>query len=208
MVAGMKRLISVVSALLVSLFPVSGEPASKSGGGKSAAAPEVPVYKEESPLPKGWPPPGPFHEVAMKTYPAYRAAFTRDSSTNRGFRRLFQHIQGGGIPMTAPVEMKLDPAADGGAEMLEMAFLYQSPAVGKAGAAGENVEVRDIPATRVLAYTWQGPGNDASVARARKLLDEALAQRNLKAAGYRLLGYNSPFVPRSRQTHELQAVLR
>ena len=38
--------------------------------------------------------------------------------------------------------------------------------------------------------------------------DAELARRNLKAAGYRLLGYNSPFVPRSKQTHELQAILR
>ena len=39
-------------------------------------------------------------------------------------------------------------------------------------------------------------------------LDEALAAQGLKASGYRLLGYNSPFILPWRQTHELQALLR
>ena len=36
----------------------------------------------------------------------------------------------------------------------------------------------------------------------------AFAARALKASGYRLLGYNSPFILPWRQTHELQALLR
>lgn len=202
----MKSLPAILSCVLAAALPAAAAPASKSDGKKPAPAPAAPVYKEESPLPKGWPQPGPYNEVALKKYPAYRAAFTRDSNRNGSFRRLFKHIKGNEIPMTAPVEMKLDDATS--ADMLEMAFLYQSPAVGKPGAAGENVEVRDVPAAEVLAYTWQGPGNAASVAIARGKIDAALAERKLKAKGYRLLGYNSPFVPRSRQTHELQALIR
>jgi hypothetical protein len=91
--------------------------------------------------------------------------------------------------------------------MEEMAFLYQSSEVGKAGAAGELVEVRDVPAREALSYAWQGPRTGAATVRARAAIDAELARQNLKAAGYRLLGYNSPFVPRDRQTHELQALL-
>jgi len=206
----MKNPLRLASCLLATLLPGMAEPASKNPPGKpgepSKAAP--PAYKEESPLPKGWPQPGPFNQVARKSYPAYRAAFTPDSSPNRGFRRLFKHISRNKIPMTAPVEMKLDGPGPESMDMEEMAFLYQSPAVGTAGAGGELVEVRDMPAVDALSYAWQGGRDKTSTARARQAIDAELARLNLKAAGYRLLGYNSPFVPRSRQTHELQAILR
>lgn len=109
--------------------------------------------------------------------------------------------------MTAPVEMKLDGEAANTAKMEQMAFLYQSPEVGKTGADGADVEVRDVPAKAALSYAWQGARDDASTAKARAAIDAELEKRNLKADGYRLLGYNSPFVPRGKQTHELQAVL-
>jgi hypothetical protein len=91
--------------------------------------------------------------------------------------------------------------------MESMAFLYQSPEVGRTGEDGAEVEVRDVPAKEALSYAWQGARDDKSTAQAREALDAELKARNLKATGYRLLGYNSPFVPRSRQTHELQAIL-
>jgi hypothetical protein len=141
-----------------------------------------------------------------KKYPAYRAAFTASSSANSGFRRLFKHISKNEIPMTAPVEMKLDGSES--AVMEEMAFLYQSPKVGKTGEAGEMVEIRDIPAQEALSYAWQGGRDRKSTAKAREAIDAELAKQNLKATGYRLLGYNSPFVARSKQTHELQALLK
>jgi hypothetical protein len=198
---------TLVSCLLGGLFPVLAEPASKSGGQpkKPAAAPE---YRSESPLPKGWPEPGPFDQVVRKKYPAYRAAFTPTSSPNGGFMKLFKHIERKGIPMTAPVEMKLDPSGKNAADMEEMAFLYQTPDVGQTGADGEHVEVRDVPAREALSYAWQGARNKATTAKAREALDAELAKQKLTATGYRLLGYNSPFVPRSKQTHELQALIR
>jgi SOUL heme-binding protein len=170
-------------------------------------APAAPVYKEESPLPKGWPAPGPFNEVSRKQYPAYRAAFTKEGNPNGGFWKLFQHIERQKIPMTAPVEMKLDPADTSAANMEQMAFLYQSPETGKTGADGEHVEVRDVPKAEALSYAWQGGRDKQAVAHARAAIDARLKELGLKAAGYRLLGYNSPFVPRARQTHELQALL-
>jgi hypothetical protein len=200
----------LVSTLLGGLLPVMAEPASKAGAHprKAAAPPAAPQYRSESPLPKGWPEPGPYGQAVRKKYPAYRAAFTPTSSPNGGFRKLFKHIQRNNIPMTAPVEMKLDPGKPQAAEMEEMAFLYQTPEVGKTGADGEDVEVRDVPACEVLAYAWQGPRSKAATARAREALEAELARQNLTATGYRLLGYNSPFVPWSKQTHELQALIR
>lgn len=192
--------------LLSTILPATAEPASKSGGKRPTPA-AAPKYLSESPLPKGWPEPGPFNQVVRKKYPAYRAAFTAESSPNGGFRRLFKHISRNKIPMTAPVEMKLDDSATETAKMEEMAFLYQSPEVGKTGADGELVEVRDAPAIEAMSYAWQGARDDNSTAKARAAIDAELAKQNLKAAGYRLLGYNSPFVPRGRQTHELQALL-
>jgi hypothetical protein len=206
----MKNLFPLVSCLLASsLLPGMAEPASKSGGfpKKPPAPSAAPKYVSESPLPQGWPQPGLFNQVVRKKYPAYRAAFTAESSPNGGFWRLFKHIERNNIPMTAPVEMKLGQTGTNAAKMEEMAFLYQSPEVGKTGAAGELVEVRDVPAREALSYAWQGPRTGAATDRARAAIDAELARQNLKAAGYRLLGYNSPFVPGDRQTHELQALL-
>ena len=188
------------------MFQVMAGPASKADGAKVPAPPAAPKYKEESPLPKGWPEPGPFNQVVRKKYPAYRAAFTASGSPNGGFMKLFRHIERNNIPMTAPVEMKLDETQTQGMKMEQMAFLYQSPAVGKTGADGDQVEVRDIPAQEALSYAWLGPRD--KVAAAREAIDAELTKQHLKASGYRLLGYNSPFVPRSKQTHELQALLQ
>ncbi len=199
----------IVACLLGTLLPSLAEPASKViGPDKASPVPAAePHYKEESPLPKGWPEPGPFNQVVRKKYPAYRAAFTKETSPNGGFMRLFKHIKRNKIPMTAPVEMTLDESETQGMKMARMAFLYQSPEVGKTGADGDQVEVRDVPAQAALSYAWQGARDNASTARAREAIDAELAKQNLKAVGYRLLGYNSPFVPRARQTHELQALI-
>jgi hypothetical protein len=128
-------------------------------------------------------------------------------SPNGGFWTLFKHIERKGIPMTAPVEMKLDPASADASRMEQMGFLYQSPDVGKPGPDGPAVEVRDLPATEALSYAWLGGRDKAAVRRAREAIDAELARLGLKAKSYRLLGYNSPFVPRARQTQELQALL-
>ena len=200
----MKTSVLVFPYLLALMVPSAAEPASKRNG-TTVAKPGTPQYKEESPMPEGWPAPGPFDQVARKKYPAYRAAFTADERPNGGFWTLFKHIERNNIPMTAPVEMKLDAEDAKAAKMERMAFLYQSTAVGKTGADGEEVEVRDVPAAEALSYAWQGPRSKAAAARAA--LETELAKQGLKAKSWRLLGYNSPFVPRSRQTHELQALL-
>lgn len=176
-----------------------------------AVAPEVqaeaPSYVNEASLPKGWPVPGPYNEVAKKDYPVYRVAVTESGGQTRSFWTLFQHIKSNDIPMTAPVEMKMGEE-DGEMEMTSMGFLYQDTSVGEVGMDGEKVEVTDVPAMTVLSYTWMGPNNKAAVAEAREALDAALEEKKMTAVSFRLLGYNGPSVPKAKRTHELQAILK
>lgn len=204
----MKTLTFAIPLLAASTLTLSANPFSTFFGGGEKKAPEKPVYLSESALPKGWPAPGPYNQVTRKSYPAYRAAFTPGKSPNFGFWTLFKHIKRNNIPMTAPVEMKMTEKPKSGMEMEQMGFLYQSPEVGKTGADGESVSVRDVPAMKVLSYTWQGPRGDAEVAKAKSAIEAALAEKKLKSTGYRLFGYNSPSVPRAKQTYELQAILK
>ncbi len=203
----MKKFLMRIPLLATAILPVTAQPTAKHFETRAEPA-SAPVYLSESALPEGWPVPGPFDQVTRKKYPAYRAAFTVGSSSNGGFWTLFKHIKRNGIPMTSPVEMTMKDESGGGMKMERMGFLYQSPEVGKPGADGETVNVRDVPALSVLSYTWQGPRGDAEVAKARAAIDAVLAEKKLQVAGYRLFGYNSPSVPRKKQTYELQAVLK
>lgn len=166
----------------------------------------APAYVSEAPLPQGWPQPGPYNQVTAKTSPAYRAAFTGGKGQTGSFWTLFMHIKRHDIPMTAPVEMGMQADA-GGLRRANMAFLYQSEKVGQTGADGRSVEVRDVPAAKVLSYTWQGRDSAANLATARAALEAELTQRKLTAGAFRLLGYNGPGTPRAKATWELQAVL-
>lgn len=169
--------------------------------------PKAEAYVNEASLPKGWPLPGPYNEVTKKKYPVYRVATTENGGRTRSFWTLFQHIKSQDIPMTAPVEMKMEEK-DGVMEMSSMGFLYQDTSVGAVGANGDKVEVTDVPAMTVLSYAWLGANNDKAVEKARASLDAKLAEEKLTAESYRLLGYNGPSVPKARRTHELQAILK
>lgn len=175
--------------------------------GQDAALKFPKEYVNESPLPKGWPMPGPYGEVVKKSYPVSRLARTKGKMSTPTFFRLFRHIKSKGIPMTAPVEMEM--AEDGKSlEMVGMAFLYQDTDVGSLGGDGKKVEVEDVEATEVISYAWQGSRKGAKLSSARKALEEVLEEKGLDAAGFRLLGYNSPGVPKEKRTHELQAILK
>jgi len=165
-----------------------------------------PAYVDEAPLPVGWPKPGPYDTVTEKKYPASRAALAKGDGETLTFFTLFAHIKRNDIPMTAPVEKSMVPA-DGKLRQESMAFLYQSDKVGKPGPDGEKVAVSDIPAIRVLNYTWQGTDSEENVAKAKAALDGELAARKATAKSFRMLGYNGPGTPRDKRTWELQAVL-
>lgn len=168
----------------------------------------APAYVDEAPLPQGWPQPGPYNKVTEKKYPAYRAAFTNGKGQTGAFWTLFTHIKKNDIPMTAPVEMAVESDHDGGLSRNSMAFLYQNGKVGAPGKDGPSVEVRDVPASTVLSYTWQGPDSKENLGTAKTALEAELAGRKIEAAGFRLLGYNGPGTPRAKATWELQALLK
>ena len=168
---------------------------------------QPPAYVDEAPLPKGWPKPGPYDQVSEKSYPPYRAAFTTAKRENGAFGTLFSHIQKNEIPMTAPVEISMAEGDDQNLRQTSLAFLYQDTAVGKTGADGANVEVRDVPAMKTLSYTWQGDRNEANIAKAKVALEAALKDRKIEAKEFRLLGYNGPGIPETKRTWELQALL-
>lgn len=168
-----------------------------------AAAPE---YVDEAPLPEGWPKPGPYNEVVEKQVPAYRAAFTSPRLLKSEFWTLFGHIKKHDIPMTAPVEMGMEVEGND-MDRASMAFLYQNQQVGKAGKDGEDVEVRDVPAAKVLTYAWQGPDSRQNLLRAKAAIDARLQERGIEGVTYRLMGYNGPRTPRAKATWELQVIL-
>jgi hypothetical protein len=144
--------------------------------------------------------------VAEKNYPGYRAAFTVGSGSTIPFFTLFAHIKRNGIPMTAPVELSMNQK-DGKLKQSSMAFLYQNEKVGKTGADGTKVEVRDIPAFKALAYTWQGGDSQENIAKAKAALDAELLKSKRAAKEFRMLGYNGPGTPGNKRTWELQAVV-
>jgi hypothetical protein len=197
-----------VLCVVVSIFPAMAQSTSNSGGFFSFFSKKPPAYVSEATLPEGWPQPGPFDQVVKKNYPAYRAAFTPSQRPNSGFWTLFKHIKSQAIPMSAPVEMTMAAEGQGPMEMAEMGFIYPSRMVGHSGAGGKDVVVRDVPACLAYSYTWQGPRNEAAITKALAALDKALVADHVTAKRYRILSYNSPFISRSKQTHELQAILK
>jgi len=168
-------------------------------------AEEKPTYVSEAPLPKGWPTPGPYDQVTEKSYPKYRAAITKGGS-GFSFWTLFGHIKKQNIPMTAPVEMKMEEKKKT-MEKVNMAFLYQNTEVGKIGADGKKIEVKDIATSKALSYTWMGPDSKAQIKKAKTALDAALKKKGVTASSFRMLGYNGPSTPKKNRTYELQALL-
>lgn len=161
----------------------------------------------EGELPRGFPPPGPLGEIRVKQYPAYRMAVSK--AGNGAFWTLFAHITRNDIAMTAPVEMNYGDPKSTATEQESMAFLYAQPELGRPGAEG-NVQVTDADPLTVVSLGLRGQRTEAMVDQARSQLTRWLAdQRQYEAAGdLRVLGYNSPFVPRDRQFWEVQIPIR
>lgn len=165
-----------------------------------------PRYVAEAPLPKGWPKPGPYNEVTLKTFPAYRAAYTQGKGSGFAFWRLFRHIKRQGIPMTSPVEIGM-AQKEQKLGMESMGFLYQHDEVGKLGQDGRKIEVRDVAAMKALSYTWQGDKNKTTLQKAKLALDTVSKKRGVKSDDYRVMGYNGPRVSKDQKTWEMLLVL-
>jgi hypothetical protein len=161
----------------------------------------------EAELPEGFPGYTPVGTIEVKQYPKYRKA---ETSGKVAFWSLYSHIKDNQIAMTAPVEMTL--AADKANQLQEqsMAFLYGKANQGNLGKQG-SVTVVDVAQMTVVSIGVRGPRSDAVVADAQARLTKWLAQnkeRYVESGAVRLLGYNSPFVPKNKQFFELQIPIR
>lgn len=167
-----------------------------------ASADEFQPIKEAE-MPKGFPSFTPVGKIEIKKYPAYRKA---SASGPAEFWTLFQHIKQNNVTMTAPVEMDYgDPRAPENKER-SMSFLYERPNQGSPGIKG-SVEVIDVPAMTVVSIGCRGSRTSSAIAKARDKLVNWLDQKKtdyVSAGPMRIMGYNSPFVPRDRNFFEVQ----
>ncbi len=150
------------------------------------------AYIAEAPLADGWPMPGEPDAISLVDLPAHRAA------EGPGFWSLFLHISVGKLPMTAPVVMPTD-----GARARSMRFVYPRADTGPAPTA-QGIRIVDVAPQRVLRITRRGSAAKDDLGPLAERLRTAATERGLRATGEPwLCGYNSPGVPRDRQTWEL-----
>lgn len=158
---------------------------------------------KEAEMPNGFPAYTPVDQIEVKKYPAYRKASTSGMGE---FWTLFQHIKQNNVTMTAPVEMDYgDPRAAKSKER-SMSFLYERPDQGSTGKQG-SVQVTDVPAMEVVSIGCRGQRTTAAIAAAREKLMKWLDEKKgdyVSAGPMRVMGYNSPFVPRDKNFFEVQ----
>ncbi len=158
-------------------------------------------------MPEGFPPYTPVGKVEVKEYPAYRKA---EAAGRIAFWTLFRHISQADISMTAPVEMTYQEDGPPVGREQAMAFLYGDPTLGTPGRQG-GVDVSDVPPMRVVSIGVRGARTNAAVSTAHNRLLDWLgehAEQYQQDGPVRVLGYNSPFVPRDRQFFEVQIPIR
>lgn len=162
---------------------------------------------KEAEMPSGFPTYTPVGQIEIKEYPAYRKASARGAAS---FWTLFQHIKRNNVAMTAPVEMDYgDPLAPEKNER-SMSFLYERADQGSPGRQG-NVEVVDIPATTVVSIGCRGARTESAVDEAREKLMAWLHEKKgeyVVSGPLRVMGYNSPFVPRDKNFFEVQIPIK
>jgi hypothetical protein len=165
----------------------------------------------EAPTPRGWPTYTPVGELELKQYPSYRMAYVdRDAVPGGGqFMTLFFHIQRNEIAMTAPVEMTMSADARDRNDMSQMAFLYENVDMGQLGLDGK-VRVVDVPRKQALSIGGRGDWSARAIADARARFDAWLADHPTHEpdGDLRVMGYNSPSMPREKRYHEIQLPVR
>lgn len=169
---------------------------------------------DSAPLPEGWPELTPVDEVALREYPALRAAVVSqgdgapsEQARNPLFMQLFRHIQDNEIAMTAPVSMGYEADAP---RLESMAFLYRSTGQGRLGDQGA-VVVQDSEPTTYASVGVRGGYDDETYAAGKALLDAWLdehADAWVACGPPRFLGYNGPFVPDFMAYGEVQVPVR
>jgi hypothetical protein len=202
----MKNLLAIGSVWCLSLATLFlARVATCHAAPQSAGLSEDPDFKPlvEANLPSDFPTYTPVGKIEIKKYPAYRKA---ETSGVAAFWTLFNHIKSNDIAMTAPVEMTFQSEGVPVGKEQAMAFLYASPDLGRAGKQGA-VEVADVPAATVVSIGVRGPRSEALVTTATERLRAWLAENKqsyVQHGPVRIMGYNSPFVPRDRQFFEVQ----
>lgn len=170
----------------------------------------------EAAVPEGWPTPTPIGEVAVKTYPVYRAAIVSDADLSRGdmdsmFMTLFNHIKRNDIAMTAPVDMTFEISASAAEpNVAQMAFLYRRPTQGEVGREGK-VEVQDLDAQSFVSVGVRGDYTTERFADHLPQLESWLQTQQstwIAAGPPRYLGYNGPFTPPFMRYGEVQIPIR
>jgi hypothetical protein len=154
-------------------------------------------------MPAGFPAYTPVGQIEIKNYPAYRKATASGMSE---FWTLFQHIKENRVQMTAPVEMDYGDSSASKSKERSMSFLYEKPEQGNAGKKGA-VEVSDVPAMTVASIGCRGNQTSAAITEAREKLLKFLVDKKDEYAvtgPVRVMGYNSPFVPRDKNFFEVQ----
>lgn len=186
---------------------------SPSGEAKPVEKPKYPQgYIEEGPLPEGFPPPNEVGQIVEKSYPLCR---TYSAEGNNAFMRCFAYLTKHKHEMTAPVIMEYkrrEPshkrrtiANFDARDVNRMHFVLERPLLDQPKTEGA-VIVADIPTMRVLSIAFQGQMSaDAREQAEKKLAAEIESRKDLMIAGpYRVLGYNSPFVPKDKAFWEIQ----
>lgn len=201
----MRRLTSVFHVGLLAMFGGGAFLASTTTSAARGDEDFQPIKEAE--LPKDFPGYTPVGKIELKHYPAYRKA---TASGDAQFWTLFRHIKQNNVAMTAPVEMDYGDPRDEKARQRAMAFLYESPDQGSPGKQG-SVEVSDAQAKTVASLGCRGPRTRASLDEARRRLLKWLEENKDSyelAGSMRVMGYNSPFVPSSKQFFEVQVPVK
>ncbi len=171
-----------------------------------------PGYIEEGPLPEGFPPPGEVGKVIEKIYPLCR---TYSAEGNNAFMRCFAYLSKQKHEMTAPVIMDYQRRVDSAdakpptdsnvMDVARMHFVLADLSLDKPKQEGP-VVVADMAQMRVLSIACQGEMTPRELEAATRKLDTEIAMRSdVVAVGpQRVLGYNSPMVPRDKQYWEVQ----
>lgn len=157
----------------------------------------------EAKLPEGFPTYTPVGMIERKCYPKQRLAVAQR------FMTLFSHISTNGIAMTAPVQKEYTVSEDGIPQQQSMAFFYASPETGQSGKRG-SVNVVDKEPVEVVALGIRGSVTPQVIRDAQARLEQWVStQREYETNGpLRIMGYNSPMVPRKNQFHEIQIPLK
>ena len=199
----------------VAAEPSGGDAVQSDSNNAGEASTYPPGFIPEAPLPEGFPPPSEVGRVVEKSYPLCR---TYSAPGNNAFMRCFAYLSKQRHEMTIPVILDYRPKPDAREaqpanmdfmDVARMHFILEEPSLDEPKEDGP-VTVADMPRMRVLSIAIQGAMSAEKLGEAERKLEAEMARRkNITAAGpKRVLGYNSPMVPRDKAFWEIQVPIR